>query len=93
MSNNYIIAMKSFILCLFISVFCFATTDSLLVPEPLPDSVVQAIKSEQRIEQLNALIAKMKSVSECNRIQKANAKEKEYCRTRFMILHPELEEE
>ena len=51
------------------------------------------IKNEQRIEQLNAQIAKMKNVSECNKIKKATVKEKEYCRTRFLILHPEFKDE
>ena len=35
----------------------------------------------------------MKNISECNMIKKATVKEKEYCRTRFLILHPEFEDE
>lgn len=85
--------MKLFILSLIFATISFASTDSLRVQAPLPDSVVQEIKKEQRIEQLNAQIAKMKNISECNKIKKANAKEHEYCRTRFLILHPEIEEE
>ena len=88
----YIFVMKILVLCLLLAVFSFAATDSLLVPAPLPDSVVQKLKREQKIEWLNAQIAKMKSISECNRIKNSSTKEKEYCRTRFQILHSELEE-
>lgn len=85
--------MKLFILSLIFVTISFATTGSMGVRSSLPDSVVQEMKREQRIEQLNAQIAKMKNVSECNKIKKATVKEKEYCRTRFLILHPEFEDE
>ncbi len=93
MLNDYIVVMKSFILFLFFVSISFASIDSLRVPAPLPDSVVQEIRREQKVEQLNAQIAKMKKISECDKIGKSSAKEKQYCRARFQVLHPEIEEE
>ena len=54
--------MKLFILSLIFVIISFASTESLRVQAPLPDSVVQEIKKEQRIEQLNVQIAKMKNI-------------------------------
>lgn len=42
--------MKLLILSLIFATISFASTDSLRVQAPLPDSVVQEIKKEQRIE-------------------------------------------
>ena len=85
--------MKWFAIFLLFAVCSFATNNSLQRSATLPDSIASKIKNEQRIEQLNVQIAKMKNVSECNMIKKATVKEKEYCRTRFLILHPEFEDE
>ena len=85
--------MKVFLYLLFVVASSYAAMDSLRVSAPLPDSVVKEIRKEQKVEQLNAQIAKMKKISECDKIKKASAKEKMYCRTRFQILHPEIEEE
>ena len=85
--------MKVLLYLLFAVASSSAVTDSLCVPSPLPDSVVKEIRKEQEVERLNAQIAKMKKISECDKIKKASAKEKMYCRTRFQILHPEIEEE
>lgn len=38
--------MKILVLCLLLAVLSFAATDSLLVQAPLPDSIVQKLKSE-----------------------------------------------
>lgn len=85
--------MKVFLYLLFVVALSYAAMDSLRVAAPLPDSVVKEIRKEQKVEQLNAQIAKMKKISECDKIKKVSAKEKMYCRTRFLILHPEIEEE
>ena len=85
--------MKVFLYLLFIAVSSFAAVDSLSVSAQLPDSVAQKIQKEQKVEQLNDQIAKMKKLSECDKIKKASAKEKMYCRSRFQVLHPEIEEE
>lgn len=54
--------MKSIVLSVFFVIISFASTDSLRVQAPLPEPVVQEIKKEQRIEQLNVQIAKMKNI-------------------------------
>lgn len=75
------------IILLFVSFLVAA--DSLRVSAPLPDSIALELSRKQKIELLNARVAKMKSVTECFGLQNATAEEKNYCRDRYQILHPE----
>ena len=81
--------MKFIPIIILLSVSFLVAADSLRVSAPLPDSIALKLSEKQKIELLNTRIAKMKSIAECFNMQNATAEEKNYCRDRYQILHPE----
>lgn len=68
-----------------------SSSDALLtVPSTLPDSVLEEMEEEIRIERLNKQIDKLQSANECSTIEGITEEEISYCKTRFCLLHPEI---
>ena len=68
-----------------------SSSDALLsVPSTLPDSVLEEMEKEIRIERLNKQIDKLQSANECSTIECITEEEISYCKTRFCLLHPEI---
>lgn len=77
-----------FIVCV-LSVF--AQQDTSIVDAPLADSINVKIQEQQRIERLNFIIDSLSNNSECEQIQETTSEEREYCHSRFNLIHPEAE--
>lgn len=79
-----------FIVCV-LSVFAQQGTSISIVDAPLADSIRAKIQEQQRIERLNFIIDSLSNNSECEQIQEATSEEREYCHSRFSLIHSEAE--